>query len=120
MTGRCCRFLQPLFVWLALTLTVVAAADFVEDLVLEAAEAAEVAGDALPEVENPVENALIPSHGGELTSAEMPAAGSLSPSPVEPHPVWTLPDLLPAHAPDRAPPPRLRSSSGLTILPLRL
>ena len=120
MTGRRLRYLQPLFIWLALALTVVAAADVVEDVVVEAAEAAEVAGDALPEVENPVENVLVPSHGTGLSSAGALSAGVLSPSVTEPHPVSVVPDLLPAHAPDRAPPPRLRSSSGLTILPLRL
>ncbi|MBI5855949.1 MAG: hypothetical protein HZB35_12145 [Nitrospirae bacterium] len=49
--------------WVALALSGVAASDVVEDL-LEQASSADVAqAGGLPEVENPVENALIPSDG---------------------------------------------------------
>jgi hypothetical protein len=64
MSLRYTTSLRIAFVWVALALSGVAASDVVEDL-LEQASSADVAQTGgLPEVENPVENALIPSDGG--------------------------------------------------------
>lgn len=49
------------FAWLALALVGVASADVVEDMVFEPMEAEAGEGAELPDIENPVENTLMPT-----------------------------------------------------------
>ena len=50
-----------IFAWLALSLVGVASADVVEDLVFEPIEAGAADSTGVPDIENPVENTLMPT-----------------------------------------------------------
>jgi hypothetical protein len=118
------RSLQDLlrigFVWLALILTGVAVGDVVEDLVVEAAGLGEQASRQSPEVENPVENILVPSQGADQLLGAAKALGcSIAPTfPSQPGPSPI--EAVALGCAQRSPPGHLIPLPLSSPLPLRL
>jgi hypothetical protein len=106
------------FTWLALALAGIASADVVEDLVFEPMEAETADGAELPDIENPVENTLMPTSKIGLQH-HISGTGAIGPALLmsSMRPVPIAQEILPRVSPQRWRPPTLSSA---LLSPLRI